>query len=272
MNVRNLLKYLLLATVLSVVLVALGSIDWAPSMPGANTGIVLQRPAFLGVAQAQDAAITPADIGSILDAEAGISAYFKAPDGIMLSQVRGLFRTIEKETADYIIGSVPVPNYAEHFDVHVYVNKNGWVLAYYLRDAPVAKIVDVLTRNLNTDKLATVLSSIAGTAGAPFSTANYYDFRFPNATNMLFVAEDDANGDIFKIKVPSTYAYFERSWTHYDGSGYCIEFDGVGCPNVMYNTYSYRYGTLTAAQVTPDVEHTMWVAKYGVLAVVYRVP
>ena len=50
---------------------------------------MLQRPPFLGVAQAQDAAVVPAGIGSILDAKAGISAYFKAPDGITLSQVRG---------------------------------------------------------------------------------------------------------------------------------------------------------------------------------------
>ena len=271
MNVRNLLKYLLFATALAVVLLALGSIDWARTAPVTNTGIVLQRPPFLGVAQAQDAAVAPAGIGSILDAEAGISAYFKAPDGISLSQVRGLFRTIEKETTDYIIGSVPVPTYPEHFDAHVYVNKNGWVLAYYLRDAPVAKIVSVLSRNLSGDKLATVVSTIAGAAGAPFSTANYYDFRYPNATNILFVAEDAANGNVFTIQVPSTYAYFERSWTIAADVG-CIAFDGTQCPNQLYNVGSIRYGTLTAAQVTPDVVHTMAISSYGVLVIVYRVP
>ena len=57
----------------------------------------------MGVARAETGAIS-----SFLDDEAGISAYFDASATIDLNDVRSLFRTIEVETADYIIGSIPV--------------------------------------------------------------------------------------------------------------------------------------------------------------------
>ena len=64
--------------------------------------------------------------------EAGISAYFKSASPIALADVRGVFRVIEVETADYIIGSVPVPDYRGEYDAHVYVHREGWFVAYYL--------------------------------------------------------------------------------------------------------------------------------------------
>ena len=92
--------------------------------------IALQPPPFLNTVQA-DESDGPLDIGTKLDEEAGISAYYKTPGAMTLSQARSAFRTIEIETNDYLIGSVAVPGYVEHFDVHVYVHKDGWILAYY---------------------------------------------------------------------------------------------------------------------------------------------
>ena len=91
----------------------------------------LQAPSFAGIANAEtDSA--GLDIGALLEQEAGISAYYQSPYAITLSQVRPLFRVIEAETADYIIGSVPVAGYTENADAHVYVHKDGWILAYFL--------------------------------------------------------------------------------------------------------------------------------------------
>ena len=151
-------------------------------------------------------------IGDKLDDEAGISAYYKTPDAIDLNDVRGLFRTIEMETSEFIIGSVAVPNYPEHYDVHVYVNINGWILSYYLKEDNVGKIVDVYHETINSTVFTTVIATVASAAGAPFTEATYYDFRYPNATNMILVFEDMDNGNDFTIQVPSDYGYFERGW------------------------------------------------------------
>jgi hypothetical protein len=229
----------------------------------------LNAPQFLAQAQPNS---TDSFIGDKLDAEAGISAYYKAPDAILLSQVRSVFRTIEIETADYIIGSVAVTNSPDHFDVHVYVNKNGWILAYYLRADNVSKIVDVYNQTINTTKFTNVISIVASAAGAPFTEATYYDFRYPSATNMIFVAEDPNNGSVFTINMPSAYLYFERGWAYrYNCCTYSFQLDGVALP------YTFRsdtqYGSITSGQLLPEVTHTIDVqGAYGVLVVTYSVP
>lgn len=124
----------------------------------------LKAPAFVGVAEAEmnNPALS-------LEDEAGISAYFQAPNTINLDDVRNEFRTIETETSTYIIGSIPVPGYNESQDAHAYVHVDGWVLAYYLADEPVSKIFDWFTydgTSINTTRLQNVLVVIAGAVGS----------------------------------------------------------------------------------------------------------
>jgi len=216
---------------------------------------------------------TTSSIGAKLDAEAGISAWYKAPGGINLGQVRSAFRTIETENAQYIIGSVDVPEYAEHFDAHVYVHKDGWILAYYGKEAPVSKLVDVKASTIDTTILETVVSLVASAGGAPFGDVTYYDFRCPNATNMLLVAEDTSDGNTFSIQLPSSYGYFERSWAI---RSYCFYVDDTCSPNKVYDATT-AYGYLTASQLLPGTTHTITIQgttyyNYGVLVIVYRVP
>jgi len=257
-------------TVLGLLLIGLAA---RPTQTAKADGVLeLHSPEFVVNA---DPNATESFIGDLLDQEAGISAYFKSPDAITLSQVRGAFRTIEVETAEYIVGSVAVTGYVEHFDAHVYVNTNGWILAYYLRADPVSKIIDMQAQTINTTKLRTVVLTVAGAAGVPFTDVTYYDFRYPSATHMLLVAEDNDNGNSFTITVP-TYAYSERGWANYDEWAYDFWFDGVNVPNQVWAGGPMCYGTLTASQVLPDVTHTVeidsgWNA-YGVLVLVYRVP
>jgi hypothetical protein len=266
-------KAMLSGVVIAAGLLLLGLAAQPTQTANARGAVELKAPEFVANADPNSA---ESFIGDLLDQEAGISAYYKSPSAITLSQVRSTFRTIETETAEYIIGSVAVTGYEEHYDAHVYVNTNGWILAYYLRADPVSKIIDLLAQTINTTKLRTVVSTVAGAAGAPFTDVTYYDFRYPNATHMLLVAEDNDNGNSFTISVPSTYGYFERGWANYDNWYHNFWFDGVGMPNTVWNANSMSYGTLTASQVLPDVTHTFTVDtsdnEYGVLVLVYQVP
>lgn len=271
MNSHRLRRWLFISTLIVVAIIALSLMSGTTSAKNDNV-FTLQAPAFIHSAYAQ-ANPTAFELGAYLDQEAGISAYYKSPNAITLSQVRSTFRTIETETADYIIGSVAVTNYAEeNFDVHVYVHKTGWILAYYLKVDPVSKIIDVRGQTINTTKLKTVISVVAGAAGVPFTDVTYYDFRYPNATNLLFVAENLSNGNDFTIQLPSAYGYSERSWALID-FGYGTQFlvDGIG-PAVTWSGNSMWYGTITSSQLLPDVPHTVTVDDYGVLVLVYQVP
>jgi hypothetical protein len=66
---------------------------------------------------------------TFLDEEAGISAY------------TNLGTTIEQETADYIVGSVALPDLPETEDVHCFVHSDGWIVTYYLAAEPTSKII-----------------------------------------------------------------------------------------------------------------------------------
>ena len=108
---------------------AFGHLSQPAAALGAGKIFTMHPPGFVRNAQASTSDF---DIAAKLDVEAGISAWFKSPDAINLNQVRSQFRTIELETTDYIIGSVPVAGYLETADAHVYVHRDGWILAYYL--------------------------------------------------------------------------------------------------------------------------------------------
>lgn len=231
----------------------------APTLP-------LQPPSLVTTAYADTGGI-----GARLDEEAGISAYFNAAQPITLSRVRSQFRTIETETTDYIIGSVPVSNYVEHFDAHVYVHRSGWILAYYLRPDPVSKIIDVKARSITTTKLANVVTAVGGAAGVAVLEVSHYDFRYPNATHMMLVAEDDNAGNEFTVQVPSSFAYFERGWATQNTCCDYFTVDGANKPNQSWGGES-PHGIINAAQLLPDTVHTITTAPWGVLVIVYRVP
>ncbi len=221
-----------------------------------------------------------------LDSEAGFAAYFQDPTGITLSSVRGAFRTIEAETASYIIGSVPVPGYSENEDAHVYVHVDGWVLAYYFNTDPASKIIDMATyqsNNLNTTKLQNALAVIAAAAGSPLSNIGYYDFRYPNATHVMLIGETMTDGDnSFTVNLPSSYGFYDRGWATINA---CAPSNSAcsARPRVKINgTYladgcRYCYGNISAPLLLPGATHTVTVEdsrneSRAVIMLIYRIP
>jgi hypothetical protein len=261
-------RYLLIGLAVCLTLLAAFGAGRPPASTGNQPGeFNLVKPEFVTEAYAANS-----PIGMYLDEEAGISAYYNSGFTINLSSVRSAYRTIETETADYIIGSVAVPNHVEHFDPHVYVHKDGWIMAYYLRPDPIGKIIDVRGSTISSTLLKTVVGIVASHAGVPFTDVTYYDFRYPNATKMVLVAENAAVGDkIFSMEIPSSYGYYERGWSVCcNGAGH-FNLNGVSDPNKIYDANYHRYGTITASQLLANVEHSVYVSYgYGVLIIVYR--
>lgn len=278
------IRYSLIAGLLVVILVVSFAVVKQPDeQASANTTFNLQAPQFVGVAQAEGESVA-----SFMEDEAGISSYFKASTSITLNDVKDAFRTIEVETANYIIGSVPVTNYPESEDVHVYVHTDGWVVAYYLAADPVGKIFDWRVyhdtgRTAITTKLENTLLLMAGEAGVTFPGGTYYDFRYPNATQLMLIAEwVYGTTDSFEVNIPSSFVYYERSWSlgsEYLG-GAVYELDGT----VIYDEYGPAYdwgttqGSFSAIELMSDQFHTISVTEagngvwyvYGGLALEYK--
>jgi hypothetical protein len=252
-----------------------------------STQIELQAPPCVGTTR--DCASYPSAIASVLDSEAGISAYYQASTPVDLDDVRGLYLTIEIETSDYILGSMSVPDNWEDYDVHVYIHRSGWMLAYYLRDEPAVKIFDwqTYTGTMNPTRFQAVLNHVAASLSLPDPTLIYYDFRYPNATNLLLAAEDvqTKGTESFDI-LDTSFVYYERSWglgiPHADCGYYCNNtsiylLDSIEIHRIVgENITRFDTGFFSPAELSPDDPHTISVSGnmsgvmyMGALAIVY---
>lgn len=175
---------------------------------------------------------------TFLEQEAGMSIYMKANETIDLSRAKAVFKYIEKETSEYIVGSMSLPDLPETDDVHCFVHRDGWIVVYYLKDEPIGKIIDWNYYSggcLTKTKLQIGLENMAIALGLSVSNAKYYHFQYPYADKWVIIIEvweGDAGADSFRIKVPSSFTIYERSWVH-----------------------NNQYGTLTSAQLIPDEFH-----------------
>ena len=165
------------------------------------------------------------------------------------------FKSIEKETSNYVVGSISLPDRPENDDVHCFVHKDGWIVVYYLKSEPLCKIIDwdsYIGETLTKTKLQIGLEEICNVLFITPTNAKYFHFQYPNADEMMLIIETvydssyypSVHSDSFNLKIFSELTVYERAWTHraqlIDGS-----------------TTSTEVGLLTYAQLIPDIFHTV---------------
>ncbi len=207
---------------------------------------------------------------TFLDEEAGISAYTNLGTAIDLSVARTGFKTIEQETADYIVGSIALPDLPETEDVHCFVHSDGWIVTYYLAAEPTSKVIVwsyYSPGNLKT-KLQLGLEEMTYALGVTATDINYYHFQYPYANKWMVIVDCtvDREGDSFNLKIPGDFTIYERSWSHY---AQCYSSSGFFYFRIDGNQINATHedetecGKLTPAQLSPDTFHTIVVEPYG---------
>ncbi len=232
-------------------------------------GIRLESPAFVALA-AEAQGQTQEKGVNFLQQEAGISAYVNAGQTIDLVQARGAFKTVETVSDEYLIGEVALPKLPEEVHPHVYVNKDGWIVAYYTKDEPANKIMqwigyrgEAITTTTLEDAIRKVLDALQ--LSYP-SEVKYYSFKYPNANRITLITEIiDAGGeDSFYLTIPTGLQIYEASWTLYvtgDDSGSIIIDDA----SLGRGGNGFLYGDLTS-RLKKDFRHTVKVnrnCRYG---------
>lgn len=273
-------RSLLVVLVTLVALVASSAAPVASTPAQGSNEFVLKPPPFVSIAQAQESSAPfPQD-------EAGISAYFRAPFPITIASVHDAFRTIEHEDSNYIIGSVAVPDYeGESEDVHVYVHRDGWFLAYYLASDPAGKIIDwrlydSTGRTTFSTKLESALSVVALPAGVTPNGISFYDFRNPNANRLIMIADWTEGTDTFQVNLPNDFTYLERSWSFGTTRHGRLKLNGQQLFGSTTFGWLTTQGLLTVLQLPQSQYHTLQVehdtyyttSSYGGLVLIYRVP
>ena len=173
--------------------------------------------------------------------EAGISAYVKASSSIDLNDTKSAFASIERETADYIIGTVDITWHSEQDRPHVYVSKDGWIVAYYPNDKSAGWIFpwyEYSGGQLSSTTLSKALGIVANAVGGTTNGLKYYDFRNPDASKMMIIIESTTGTEFYKLTVPTSFSLYAVDWSHYSSTG------------CRYDGYSYVY--LDGAKFTAD--------------------
>jgi hypothetical protein len=207
--------------------------------------------------------------------EAGISAYINAGTAIDLAKARGLFSAVEDATETYVIGTVALTGNAEDMWPHVYIGKNGWLLAYYPKTEPMSKLVQwygYQRDSISTTTLRDTLVTLGRTLSldlSKFDTGiSYFHFQHPDATKLLIAADTDPYGDSFKYTVPSGITLYDAACSQYavgtygnsTGSSYidgAVVFSGKGT-FVVCRQVEGQY-------LTPNTAHEVRIAGEGLI-------
>ena len=282
MRDKNIWKILAISVALAIVASSVAVFSAANSDTGISergieesggTGVImLEMPPFIGVAGASEVSVMREGT-NFLEEEAGISAYANVGMEIDLEKAKEVYRTIEVEKENYTIGSVALPDYNERGDAHVYVHKDGWLVAYYLKDEPIAKMVnyrDYLENGDITLRLDVALGKMCDGVGLPLIRTDYYDFRYPNANKLMLIVEGKwkEGTDTFDIKIPSDVRVYDRSYYHWSwdsyGSSFKLDGNEISSLGRGADYWHWRYGKLTPTQLMPDEFHTisLWHDEY----------
>ena len=207
--------------------------------------------------------------------EAGISAYVNLEQEIDLARARSVFKGIEADEDDYLIGIIELPNLAEDMWPHAYVSKSGWLMAYYPKTEPTSKLMqwsgyqrDVITTTTLKDTLVMMCQKMALDPSKADSDLSYYHFQYPDATKLLIALDTTDGEDAFKYTIPSRLSLYEASWSHHAygiRSGYSNSWsessaDGARLFRAGGGTY-IRCGVLETQHTTPGNPHTVWIGR-----------
>ena len=217
---------------------------------------------MVGTAIATDGTTFPVD-------DAGIAAYVKVGESIELAKVVSVCSYIEEMTPTYFIGHV------QNSDVqttHLYVGADGWVIPYYLNTEEASRIVrwnklsdydptieNVTAMNTLEEVISRVCTNLEINYDSIKSEIKYYDFEFPDATNMV-ISYDIAHGETensFELLIPSDFVtVYESSWSLYTDLAAELSCDGSviisyhpHSEEIVYNFYDLSYDYLHQIEV-----------------------
>lgn len=192
-----------------------------PAADQTDGGMALQLPAFLKSVYAQDS--TQTDFNFLLD-EAGVAAYTKLDQELDLENLKTSFKTIGRQTDQFISGIVVAPGYeklpkfGENAEIQVFLHRDGWIVAYLTRYQTAAALFDWVNydekRLKNSTLLENVVRKLAEDTNVVDINVTYYDFRNPKATNLMLVSdhiEAINTRESFEINIPRELTVYEST-------------------------------------------------------------
>lgn len=154
---------------------------------------------------------------------AGISAWVKLERTVKIDEnLSNVFYRIVNVSASHILGTVEVSDYVKKSYPHVYVDVQGWIIAFFLASEPTASIIKWSgdgdnPRPVISTTLEAALEKVISVLQSPLPKPTFYDFRYPDANAMLILMRvlPAADTKVMYVKFPSTYKIYQSSFYHY---------------------------------------------------------
>jgi hypothetical protein len=203
----------------------------------------------------------------------------------------------ENFTSDYVIGSLDMtkaylgmaavssPNSPSDDDPHCIVNKDGWIVVYYLRvnmanpsgvSGWLGKMIVLSSSDFYNDATHTMNNNLLHMAlvyissqmlVSDVSSAQYYNFQYPAATTLLIAIKTSVSDvyygytKTFNINIPNGTVLDEQSWSFYADfakrAGFLIDTTAiVNRPN--YSGSARYYYDLVGSNSTLLTPNTGW--------------
>ena len=159
-----------------------------------------------------------AQTSSFLDQEAGIAGYAKVEwdattNPTTWNNVTRQLQNVEKQGAEYIVGTYALMDYTTRWDPHVFISKDGWVVVYWANDESPGIFLD-MKAGLEQALPQRVVASIAAASGANSPSVSYFDFAHPTANRIVLASiRTNAEGNSpFFVTVSSGIRVLRAGW------------------------------------------------------------
>lgn len=230
-----------------------------------------------------------AQSATFLDQEAGMAGYARvewdaATNTNTWNNIKAQLLIIEKEGADYVVGTFALTDYTVRWDPHVYISKDGWVVVYWPRDESPAIFLD-MKAGLEQTLPDRVIGTIAAAGGAARPTVSYYDFTHPTANRIVMPSlQTVASGSAeFSITIPSGVAMLGGGWAFWSGESSCHNHYGIlqlggnriacgdGTGDALRDVFVPRLGSLSATAFPIGTETTFKATGIGTFTTVVMI-
>ena len=168
------------------------------------------------------------------DTQAGMAAYVNV-GSLNLENAIEAYNQINNLSTSHAVGLINIGNVYGSDNIHVYVDVNGWIVAYITRDEQLGKIVQWNAINYTNPVIKTTfedaISIVSSKIGVNYSeikgNIKYYDFEHPQATNIVVFmnVRNGAGSDYTTVLIQDNYLLYEMSFSHFGG----------------YNDWNYYY-------------------------------
>ena len=164
--------------------------------------------------------------------EAGISSYVNVCQSISITDAINAYIQLEELSQTHAIGIIEIDNRIDISSggsiggtrrVHVYVDTEGYVVAYFKKSEPASLIIKWSGMGLASPKINdfttnAAIEEMCSVIGVSYPAIEddiqYYDFEYPEAQKMLIFVNTicDEGTEYTHIFLPDTYSLYESSY------------------------------------------------------------